>query len=88
MDLGFLRRAEARFASRNAALLDFGMLVAMLRTQQAASPAAAAQAIAFALPCPEDPLAELLSGGPAWRQAGAAMRGSFNPAYSRQWCVN
>lgn len=88
MDLGFFRRAEARFASRKAATLDFGTLAAMLFAQQAASAAAAAQSIALALPCPEDPLAELLSGGGAWRQAAAAMRGSFNPAYARQWAVN
>jgi hypothetical protein len=88
MDLGFLRRAEARFASRNAARLDYGMLVAMLRAQQAASAAASAQAIALALPCPEDPLATLLCGGPYWRQAGAAMRGSFSPLHARQWVVN
>ena len=84
MDLGFLRRAEARFASRNAAQLDFVTLVAMLRAQQE-SRAAASQAMACALPCPRDPLAELLSGGPAWRQAGAALRGSFNPGYALQW---
>ena len=34
MDLNFFRRAEQRFASRTAAPLDFGLLVAMLQTRQ------------------------------------------------------
>jgi hypothetical protein len=88
MDLSFFRRAEARFAARTAAHLDFGMLLTALRAQQTATAAAGAQSIGEALPCPEDPLAELLSGGPAWRQAAAALRGSFNPAYARQRAVN
>jgi hypothetical protein len=88
MDLGFFRRAEALLADRSTARLDFGVLVAGLHLQQAASAAAQAQAIGEALPCPEDPLAELLSGGPAWRQAAAALRGSFNLALARQGAVN
>lgn len=88
MDLGFFRRAEARFAAHGTACLDFGMLLTALIAQQAASAAAKAQSIGEALPCPEDPLAELLSGGPAWRQAAAALRGSFNPAYAQQRAVN
>ena len=83
MDLGFFRRAEALLSGRAATHVDYGVLVATLRLQQAASAAAQAQAIGEALPCPEDPLAELLSGGPAWRRAAAALRGSFNPAYAR-----
>lgn len=88
MDLGFFRRAEALLASHSATGLDFGLLVAGLRLQQVASAAAQAQAIGEALPCPEDPLAELLSGGPAWRQAAAALHGSFNPALARKGAVN
>ena len=83
MDLGFFRRAEALLAGRPAARLDYGVLVATLRVQQAVSAAAKAQAIGEALPRPEDSLAELLSSGPAWRQAGTALRGSFNPALAR-----
>ena len=82
MDLGFFRRAEALLAGRTATHVDYGMLVATLRVQQAASAAAQAQAIGEAPLCPEDPLAELLSGGPAWREAAAALRGSFNPAHA------
>ena len=88
MDLGFLRRAEALLAGRPAARIDFGVLIATLRVQQGASAAARAQAIGEALPCPEDPLAELLSGGPAWRQAAVASRGCFNRAVARKGAVN
>ena len=88
MDLGFFRRVEALLAGRTAAHVDYGVLVATLRLQQADSAAARAQAIGEALPCHEDPLAELLSGGASWRQAAAALRGSFNPALVRKGAVN
>jgi hypothetical protein len=88
MDLSFLRRAEQRFASRTAALPDFGMLSAMLRAQAAATPAARAQALAAAPGEVADPLAEILSGGPCWRAAVATLGGSFNPAFARQRGVN
>jgi len=85
MDLSFFRRAEQRFASRTPARLDFGMLVATLRTQRDAGPAASARAAASA-PAPSfaDPIAEILLAGPGWREAVAAQRGCFNPAYARQ----
>jgi hypothetical protein len=88
MDLNFFRRAEQRFASRTAAPLDFGLLVAMLQTRQAASAAARAQALWSAAPRLEQPLVELLLGGPLWRRAVAAQAGCFNPAYALQRCVN
>ena len=89
MDLSFFRRAELRFASRTPARLDFGMLVATLRLQREAAPAAACGAAAS--PSPErfaDPIAEILLAGPAWREAVAAQRGCFNPAFARQGAVN
>jgi hypothetical protein len=87
MDLSFFRRAEQRFASRTPARLDFGMLVAALRAQREAAPAALA---ATSAPAPSfaDPLAEILLGGPAWREAVAAQRGCFNPAVAGQGPVN
>jgi hypothetical protein len=88
MDLNFFRRAEQRFASRTAAPLDFGLLAAMLQTRQAASAAARAQALWSNAPRLEDPLVELLLGGPLWRRAVAAQCGCFNPAYVLQRCVN
>ena len=83
MDLSFFRRAEQRFASRAPARLDFGMLVATLRSQRETGPAAPAIAStpvrSFA-----DPIAEILLAGPGWREAVAAQRGCFNPAYAQR----
>jgi len=87
MDLSFFRRAEQRFASRTPARLDFGMLVAALRTQREAGPASLARAGAPAA-CFADPLAEILLAGPAWRDAVAAQRGCFNLQVARQGAVN
>ncbi|HEX8574460.1 MAG TPA: hypothetical protein VF759_17095 [Allosphingosinicella sp.] len=87
MDLSFFRRAEQRFASRTPAGLDFGILVATLRAQREAAPAALAAAAAPAARF-ADPLAEILLAGPAWREAVAAQRGCFNPEVARQGAVN
>jgi hypothetical protein len=89
MDLSFFRRAEQRFASRAPARLDFGMLVAALRAQRDSAPAVSARSAASApaASCP-DPIAEILLAGPAWREAVAAQRGCFNPAFARQGSVN
>jgi len=89
MDLSFFRRAEQRFASRTPARLDFGMLVATLRAQREAGPAALARhAVAAPSPRIADPIAEILLGGPAWREAVAAQHGCFNPLVARQEPVN
>ena len=86
MDLSFFRRAEQRFASRTPASLDYGMLLATLRSQRdgarAAEARAAAPAAGFA-----DPIAEILLAGPGWRDAVTAQRGCFNLAYARQRAV-
>ncbi len=80
MDLSFFRRAEQRFSSRAPARLDFGMLVATLR---AAGPAASMRVDASAPAASfSDPIAEILLAGPAWREAVAAQRGCFNPAFA------
>ena len=88
MDLNFFRRAEQRFASRTAAPIEFGLLVAMLQTRQAASAAARAQARWTDAPRLSDPLVQLLLGGPLWRRAIAAQGGCFNPAYAVKRSVN
>ncbi|HLL30196.1 MAG TPA: hypothetical protein VK403_04290 [Allosphingosinicella sp.] len=89
MDLSFFRRAEQRFASRTPASLDFGMLVATLRSQREAGPGAWARA-ADSAPAERvaDPIAEILLAGPSWREAVAAQRGCFNPDFARQGAVN
>jgi hypothetical protein len=86
MDLSFFRRAEQRFASRTPARLDFGMLVAALRTQREAGPALARAAAPAATVA--DPIAEILLAGPSWREAVAAQRGCFNLEVARQGAVN
>ena len=88
MDLSFLRRAEARFASRAAAHPDFGMLVASLAAQQAASRAVAAQRVAPAVAALGDSLVELMLAGPLWREARRAQCGAFNLRLARQRAVN
>ncbi|HEX8381088.1 MAG TPA: hypothetical protein VF619_11140 [Allosphingosinicella sp.] len=89
MDLSFFRRAEQRFESRAPARLDFGMLVATLRTQRDSCPAALAGA-AVSAPAPRvaDPIAEILLAGPGWREAVAAQGGCFNPGFAMQRAVN
>jgi hypothetical protein len=87
MDLSFFRRAEQRFASRAPARLDFGMLVATLRSQRDSVPAAGDRAAAPGARI-ADPIAEILLAGPGWREAVAAQRGCFNPAFARQEAVN
>ena len=88
MDLGFLRRAEARFASRAASHPDFGMLVAALATAQRTSAAVRAYGRFVVAPAVEEPLVELLCAGPLWREARAVQRGSFHPGLARQRRVN
>ena len=88
MDLSFFRRAEQRFASRTPARLDFGMLVATLRSQREAAPVGGGEATAPRAARVADPIAEILLAGPAWREAVAAQRGCFNPAFARQGAVN
>jgi hypothetical protein len=82
MDLSFFRRAEARFAGRSPARLDYRVLVATLATMQSASPAARAAAGTGegSMISRHGPLVELLLGGPSWREAVAAQAGCFNQA--------
>jgi hypothetical protein len=88
MDLGFLRRAEARFACRTAAPPDFALLVAALAARQAASPAVRAQGRGGEVRAVAEPLVELLCGGPLWREARIAQCGAFDPGLARQRRVN
>ncbi|HEX9933394.1 MAG TPA: hypothetical protein VGB08_11180 [Allosphingosinicella sp.] len=81
MDHAFFLRAE-RMLAREPVGIDYGMLVASLAAHQSASATARAarecrRAGGFAR---SDALAELLAGGPAWRSARRAQRGSFRRA--------
>ncbi|HEY0043412.1 MAG TPA: hypothetical protein VGB62_02575 [Allosphingosinicella sp.] len=88
MDLSFFRRAEDGFAGQPPASLDFDMLTALLRAQQALSPAARVQGQFQVAPAMEDPITEILLSGPCWRCAAAAQRGAFSPHVARQGAVN
>ena len=82
MDHSFLLRAE-RLLDRSAAApaIDHSLLVAVLTAHQAATATARAAARAAGSPAwerPSDALVELLVGGPAWRAARRAQRGSFH----------
>ena len=79
MDLAFLLRAERMLAREPVAAIDHGVLVAALAAHQAATPTAraASRTSAGARDAGNDTLAELLAGGPAWREARKAQRGSF-----------
>jgi hypothetical protein len=82
MDLSFFRRAQMRFASRSPARLDYPVLVATLEAVQSASVAARGLRLlgSTGAPAPrQDPLVELILGGPGWREAALAQRGCFNP---------
>ena len=86
MDESFQLRARRLLGAREPAPLDFSVLSATLSAQAAASEAARAQARAgaAAAPAPDDPLGEILVGGPAWSEAASAQRGCFNRAEVRR----
>ena len=83
MDESFQLRARRPIEPASPAPLEFDVLSAGLIAQQAATPAARAQA-AFdrhSAPPPEaEPLVETLLAGPQWRQAASAQRFCFNRA--------
>ena len=81
MDLTFFRRAEQGFASRSAARLEYGVLIATLDALQSASIAARALRSCGGeggTALGRDPVVELVLGGPAWREAIEAQCGSFH----------
>ena len=85
MDMAFLRGAERILAQDEPVRIDHAILVASLAAQREAhaivhrlAPAPASTTVA--VPCPEEPMVELLLGGPGWRQALSAQRGCFSRA--------
>ena len=82
MDMAFLRRAERMLADQPARI-DHAILVAALAAQREANGRAAVRAsVAATLEAGrgEEPMVELLLGGPSWRQALWAQRGCFSRA--------
>lgn len=82
MDESFQLRARRLLGGREPAALDFSVLAASLVSQQAASPAARAQARrrAAASAAQGHPLTEILLCGPDWQSAACAQQGCFNRA--------
>lgn len=81
MDMGFLRRAERLLANRQPARLDHSMLCAALAAQRSVAAAARLQGPACRTLRPvDDPLTELLTAGPGWREALADQGGCFSRA--------
>ena len=86
MDLGFFRRGLPDADRQESARLDFGLLTASLQAYQASSVTARTQARSAegrVSGCPQDPLVEILLGGPRWREAVDEQGGSFNLARAR-----
>ena len=87
MDVVFLLRAQRLLSERQPARLEHSVFVATLAAQQSASATARAQARsagARRASILDDPLIELLLGGPDWKKAAAAQRGCFNRSEGRR----
>jgi hypothetical protein len=69
--------------TRTPASLDFDVLQAALQAFRAASVRAPAEPSKQANGV-QDPLVELLTGGPNWREAVGEQGGSFNRSYARR----
>ena len=82
MDMAFLRRAQRMLVQHQPARIDHAILIAALAAEREAHGAP----IRLHLPaapetaCGEEPMVELLIGGPGWRQALWAQRGCFSRA--------
>jgi hypothetical protein len=73
MDMAFLQRAQRMLGDSRPAPIDHGLLLAALAGRAAIAPGRAE-------PMAEEPLIELLTGGPDWRRAAVAQGGCFNRA--------
>jgi len=73
MDVAFLQRARRMLGESAPAPLDHGLLLAALAGRARAPVPDVAAAI-------EEPLVELLTGGPDWRRAARAQGGCFSRA--------
>ena len=82
MDMAFLRRAERMLEDRQLVRLDHALLVASLAAQQTALAGANQEALrsGASIDGEDDPLIELLNGGPGWRRAACRQRGCFSRA--------
>ena len=81
MDMAFLRRAESLLTPQPARI-EHRLLVATLAAQREARAELAASGTPAAMPAAgrDEPMVELLLGGPGWRRALSAQRGCFSRA--------
>ena len=87
MDDSFQLRAKRLLGETREAALDFSVLSAALSAQQAASPAARAQAEAASFERDDaqaEPIEEILLCGPGWQSAASTQKGCFNRAESKR----
>ena len=83
MDMAFLRRAERILEERHELRLDHALLVAALSAQQTATAAARPKikpVQSRSRIADDDPLIEVVLGGPRWREAATRQKGCFNRA--------
>ena len=75
MDMAFLRRSERMLGPPQPVRIEHRVLVAALSAQREAQSPRPPSA-----PCRDDPMVELLLGGPGWKKALSAQRGCFSRA--------
>ena len=75
MDMAFLHRAERMLGSSQPVRIEHRVLVAALSAQRDAQPRRAPAGT-----CRDEPMVELLLGGPGWKRALSAQRGCFSRA--------
>ncbi len=83
MDMAFLHRAERMLAHGQPVRIDHSILLATLAAQRQAHVRLSIRTegrAPTASTVREEPLVELLLGGPSWRQALSAQRGCFSRA--------
>jgi hypothetical protein len=83
MDMAFLRRAQRLQARDRPSRLDHAMLLTLIAARHSASGALRPGAVITMTgeaAGEEEPLVELLLGGPRWRHALSVQRGCFNRA--------
>jgi hypothetical protein len=83
MDMAFLRRAERMLTQEQPARIDHSILIAALAAQGEGRGSLRRRfdrAAASGEAGGEEPMVELLLGGPGWRRALSAQRGCFSRA--------
>ena len=83
MDMSFLYRAERMLVATQPVRIEHQVLVATLSAQREAHASLAGRSAAAPAPAGQrrdEPMVELLLGGPGWKKALSAQRGCFSRA--------